>query len=159
MPIPQSMSVLRIRGGSSQKPPLQSSKHRRGMGNLRKRSPPLQVGNVFMLGAGGVFVVAFSAYFGRYPVLFWFMVFPRRNRCLVRRSHDVPLLHGRAHPERFLLDRGPGRRQSIFSISVTFMPRNVALTRGSPDIGWCHVHQRPLLPTRTRAKSTSGPHL
>ncbi|KMU89274.1 hypothetical protein CIHG_06945 [Coccidioides immitis H538.4] len=33
-----------------------------------------QVGNVFMLGAGGVFVVAFSAYFGRYPVLFWFLV-------------------------------------------------------------------------------------
>lgn len=28
-----------------------------------------------MLGAGGVFVVAFSAFFGRYPVLFWFMVF------------------------------------------------------------------------------------
>jgi hypothetical protein len=33
-----------------------------------------QVGNVFMLGAGGVFVVAFSAYFGRLPVLFWFLV-------------------------------------------------------------------------------------
>lgn len=33
-----------------------------------------QVGNVFMLGAGGVAAVAFSAYFGRYPVLFWFIV-------------------------------------------------------------------------------------
>lgn len=33
-----------------------------------------QVGNVFMLGAGGVFVVALSAYFGRLPVLFWFLV-------------------------------------------------------------------------------------
>lgn len=33
-----------------------------------------QVGNVFMLGAGGIFVVALSAYFGRYPVLFWFLV-------------------------------------------------------------------------------------
>jgi hypothetical protein len=33
-----------------------------------------QVGNVFMLGAGGVFAVAFSAYFGRLPVLFWFLV-------------------------------------------------------------------------------------
>ncbi|KAL2863368.1 major facilitator superfamily domain-containing protein [Aspergillus lucknowensis] len=33
-----------------------------------------QVGNVFMLGAGGPFVVALSAYFGRYPVLFYFMV-------------------------------------------------------------------------------------
>ena len=31
-----------------------------------------QVGNVFMLGAGGVVVVALAAYFGRYPVLFWF---------------------------------------------------------------------------------------
>lgn len=31
-----------------------------------------QVGNVFMLGAGGVAAVALSAYFGRYPVLFWF---------------------------------------------------------------------------------------
>lgn len=31
-----------------------------------------QVGNVFMLGVGGVFVVALSAYFGRLPVLFWF---------------------------------------------------------------------------------------
>ncbi|KAJ5767412.1 MFS transporter [Penicillium nucicola] len=33
-----------------------------------------QVGNVFMLGAGGIFVVAGSAYFGRLPVLFWFLV-------------------------------------------------------------------------------------
>jgi predicted MFS family arabinose efflux permease len=33
-----------------------------------------QVGNVFMLGAGGVVAVALSAYFGRYPVLFWFIV-------------------------------------------------------------------------------------
>ncbi|KLJ09895.1 hypothetical protein EMPG_14688 [Blastomyces silverae] len=33
-----------------------------------------QVGNVFMLGAGGVFVVALAAYFGRYPVFFWFAV-------------------------------------------------------------------------------------
>ncbi|KAI9800786.1 MAG: hypothetical protein M1833_003203 [Piccolia ochrophora] len=33
-----------------------------------------QVGNVFMLGAGGVFVVVFAAYFGRLPVFFWFMV-------------------------------------------------------------------------------------
>jgi MFS family permease len=32
-----------------------------------------QVGNVFMLGAGGVVAVALSAYFGRYPVLFWFI--------------------------------------------------------------------------------------
>lgn len=31
-----------------------------------------QVGNVFMLGVGGVFVVALSAYFGRLPILFWF---------------------------------------------------------------------------------------
>jgi MFS family permease len=31
-----------------------------------------QVGNVFMLGAGGVVVVALAAYFGRLPVLFWF---------------------------------------------------------------------------------------
>ena len=33
-----------------------------------------QVGNVFMLGAGGVIAVALSAYFGRYPVLFWFIL-------------------------------------------------------------------------------------
>jgi hypothetical protein len=33
-----------------------------------------QVGNVFMLGAGGVVAVSLSAYFGRYPVLFWFIV-------------------------------------------------------------------------------------
>jgi MFS family permease len=33
-----------------------------------------QVGNVFMLGAGGVVAVALSAYFGRYPVLFWFIL-------------------------------------------------------------------------------------
>ncbi|KZT37211.1 MFS general substrate transporter [Sistotremastrum suecicum HHB10207 ss-3] len=30
------------------------------------------VGNSFMLGAGGMFVIVFSAYFGRLPVLFWF---------------------------------------------------------------------------------------
>lgn len=28
-----------------------------------------------MLGAGGVVVVALSAYFGRLPVLFWYLVF------------------------------------------------------------------------------------
>lgn len=33
-----------------------------------------QAGNVFMLGAGGVFTVALSAYYGRLPVLFWFLV-------------------------------------------------------------------------------------
>ncbi|KAJ5218496.1 uncharacterized protein N7498_000595 [Penicillium cinerascens] len=33
-----------------------------------------QVGNVFMLGVGGPIIVAFAAYFGRYPVLFWFIV-------------------------------------------------------------------------------------
>ncbi|KAI1074794.1 major facilitator superfamily domain-containing protein [Whalleya microplaca] len=33
-----------------------------------------QVGNVFMVGAGGIFVVAFSAYFGRLPVMFYFLV-------------------------------------------------------------------------------------
>ena len=33
-----------------------------------------QVGNVFMLGAGGVFVVFLSAYFGRLPVIFWYLV-------------------------------------------------------------------------------------
>lgn len=27
-----------------------------------------------MLGAGGLFVVALAAYFGRFPVLFWFVV-------------------------------------------------------------------------------------
>ncbi|KFY12347.1 hypothetical protein V492_03928 [Pseudogymnoascus sp. VKM F-4246] len=32
-----------------------------------------QVGNVFMLGAGGVVAVTLSAYFGRYPVLFYFI--------------------------------------------------------------------------------------
>ncbi|KAL9596011.1 MAG: hypothetical protein Q9219_006095 [cf. Caloplaca sp. 3 TL-2023] len=31
-----------------------------------------QVGNVFMLGAGGVIVVALAAFFGRLPVFFWF---------------------------------------------------------------------------------------
>lgn len=30
-------------------------------------------GNVFMIGAGGVLVVILSAYFGRLPVLFWFL--------------------------------------------------------------------------------------
>ncbi|KAI0909503.1 major facilitator superfamily domain-containing protein [Ustulina deusta] len=33
-----------------------------------------QAGNVFMLGAGGIFVVVFSAYFGRLPVMFYFLV-------------------------------------------------------------------------------------
>ncbi|KAI0142712.1 MFS general substrate transporter [Xylariaceae sp. FL1272] len=33
-----------------------------------------QAGNVFMLGAGGIPIVIFSAYFGRLPVLFWFLL-------------------------------------------------------------------------------------
>jgi MFS family permease len=32
-----------------------------------------QAGNVFMLGSGGLFAVVCSAYFGRLPVVFWFM--------------------------------------------------------------------------------------
>ena len=34
-----------------------------------------QVGNVFMLGAAGPIVVALAAYFGRYPILFWWTLF------------------------------------------------------------------------------------
>ena len=33
-----------------------------------------QVGNVFMIGAGGIVAIALGAYFGRLPVLTWFMV-------------------------------------------------------------------------------------
>ncbi|KAE8355461.1 major facilitator superfamily domain-containing protein [Aspergillus coremiiformis] len=33
-----------------------------------------QVGNIFMLGASGPFIVALAAYFGRLPVLFYFML-------------------------------------------------------------------------------------
>ena len=33
-----------------------------------------QAGNVFMLGAAGIFIVLFSAYIGRLPVVFWFMI-------------------------------------------------------------------------------------
>ncbi|KAK0613214.1 major facilitator superfamily domain-containing protein [Immersiella caudata] len=33
-----------------------------------------QAGNVFMLGAGGVVVVLLSAYFGRMPIVFWFLL-------------------------------------------------------------------------------------
>ena len=33
-----------------------------------------QVGNVFMLGAAGPIVVALAAYFGRFPVTFYFVV-------------------------------------------------------------------------------------
>ena len=31
------------------------------------------VGNLFMLGAGGIVVVILSTYFGRAPILFWFL--------------------------------------------------------------------------------------
>ncbi|KAJ5921131.1 hypothetical protein N7466_009457 [Penicillium verhagenii] len=34
-----------------------------------------QVGNVFMLGAAGPIIVVLAAYFGRYPVLFWYTLF------------------------------------------------------------------------------------
>lgn len=33
-----------------------------------------QVGNVFMLGAGGLVVTVLASYFGRLPTLFWFLV-------------------------------------------------------------------------------------
>ncbi|KAL2141970.1 hypothetical protein VTI28DRAFT_1752 [Corynascus sepedonium] len=33
-----------------------------------------QAGNVFMLGAGGIIVVMLSAFFGRLPIVFWFLV-------------------------------------------------------------------------------------
>lgn len=49
-----------------------------------------QVGNVFMLGAGGIFVVALSAYFGRLPLLFWFLVvaFATAAWCAGARTFD-----------------------------------------------------------------------
>lgn len=40
-----------------------------------------QSGNVFMLGAGGVFVVGLSAYFGRLPLLFWFLIVAFPTAC------------------------------------------------------------------------------
>lgn len=33
-----------------------------------------QVGNVFMIGAGGIVAICLGAYFGRLPVMFWFMI-------------------------------------------------------------------------------------
>lgn len=33
-----------------------------------------QAGNVFMLGVGALFTVTLSSYFGRLPVLFWFLL-------------------------------------------------------------------------------------
>lgn len=33
-----------------------------------------QAGNIFMLGPGALFAVTLSSYFGRLPVLFWFLV-------------------------------------------------------------------------------------
>lgn len=33
-----------------------------------------QAGNVFMLGVGGIFSVSLMTYFGRLPVLFWFLL-------------------------------------------------------------------------------------
>lgn len=49
-----------------------------------------QVGNVFMLGAAGPIVVALAAYFGRYPVLFWYMVFALATAiwCAAARSFE-----------------------------------------------------------------------
>ncbi|KAE8377566.1 major facilitator superfamily domain-containing protein [Aspergillus bertholletiae] len=49
-----------------------------------------QVGNVFMLGAGGPIVVALSAYFGRLPVLFYFVLFALATAiwCTAAQSFD-----------------------------------------------------------------------
>ncbi|KAK9773315.1 hypothetical protein SCAR479_10044 [Seiridium cardinale] len=49
-----------------------------------------QAGNVFMLGAGGIFVVVLSAYFGRLPVMFYFLViaFPTAIWCAAATNFD-----------------------------------------------------------------------
>ena len=49
-----------------------------------------QDGNVFMLGIGGVFVVGFAAYFGRLPVLFWFLIIATATAawCAAAQSFD-----------------------------------------------------------------------
>ena len=39
----------------------------------------VQVGNVFMLDAGGLFLVVFSAWAGRLPILFYFLVIAAAN--------------------------------------------------------------------------------
>jgi presenilin-like A22 family membrane protease len=46
----------------------------REYGNTADEVNHSQSGNVFMVGAGGTVAVMLSAYFGRLPVLFWFMI-------------------------------------------------------------------------------------
>ncbi|KAJ5465294.1 Major Facilitator Superfamily protein [Penicillium daleae] len=48
-----------------------------------------QVGNVFMLGAGGLVVTILASYFGRLPTLFWFLPYDKR---VVRSYYLEPVL-------------------------------------------------------------------
>ena len=58
------------------------------------------MGNLFMLGVGGLCTVALSAYFGRLPILFWFSVMAFLTAIWSAAAVDLPsfiaarILHG-----------------------------------------------------------------
>lgn len=94
-----------------------------------------QVGNVFMLGAAGPIVVALAAYFGRYPILFWWTLFALATAiwCAAAQSFESFMvcsvilnsskisnitLPGRPDPQRIFLN-SCSRRKHLHSSSTT----------------------------------------
>lgn len=106
------------------------------------------VGNLFCLGAGGLFTVLLSAYFGRLPVLFFFtsMALGTSAWCAAATSFSSYMA------ARILNGFFSGVAQAV---SILWKPpwRNHALT-GSYNIGWLDVHPRHVLLPRAPVSYT-----
>lgn len=107
-----------------------------------------QVGNVFMLGPGGIFVVIFSAYFGRYPVLFWFTVVGLATAIWCTAAVTF---------ESFMAARILNGFFSIAAEAVSCIRVILHLERRHIDqpTGWAHVDQGHVLLSRTSSKDQS----
>lgn len=104
-----------------------------------------QVGNVFMLGPGGIFVVIFSAYFGRYPVLFWFTVVALATAIWCTAAVTF---------ESFMAARILNGFFAIAAEAVSRIHVIQCLDEQSTDqaTGWAHVDQGYVLLSRTSAE-------
>lgn len=108
-----------------------------------------QVGNLFMLGAGGIIVVILAAFFGRLPVFFWFAVlaFATAAWCAGATSFDsfftARVLNG--------LFSTVAQGVSIFQHN----PQESEIPKLTFDKGWPDAHQRHVFSPRACVSYTS----
>jgi len=97
-----------------------------------------QVGNVFMLGPGGLATIILSAYFGRLPVLFYFVILALATAiwCSAATSFESFMA------ARILNGFFSTVAQGVSGPSITNFSELVIKFL---SLGWSHVHQRHFL--------------